>query len=390
MKTVTRKFCGLFTLCLSTQTVAETSVNIVYLRQEIDRPPVLSNLDAVPEDEGIAGAEVGLEDNITTGKFLNQSFTLDIRSVPVGGDIIAETRDVLASTDLILVDAPSAALTQVTDLAEASSALFFNVSNYDDSLRNEDCRANLLHTLPSYAMRSDALMQLLQSKRWTDLVMVSGTHQPDIAFANALRSSATKFGLRIRDEKEWVFDASMRRAASAEVPLFTQDFPNHDVMLVADETGDFARYLPFNTWEPVLLAGSEGAQPVAWSPVMEQWGGVQLQNRFEEYAGRTMRSVDYAAFAAVRAIGEAVTRTGSAEVEVLRDYILSPDFELGAFKGRPLSFRNWNGQMRQPVPVVHANAVIAVPPMDGFLHPINELDTLGFDQPESRCSAFTE
>ena len=103
-----------------------------------------------------------------------------------------------------------------------------------------------------------------------------------------------------------------------------------------------------------------------------------------------MRSVDYAAFAAVRAIGEAVTRTGSAEVKVLRDYLLSPDFELGAFKGRPLSFRNWNGQMRQPVPVVHANAVIAVPPMDGFLHPINELDTLGFDQPESRCSAFTE
>lgn len=390
MKTVTRTFCGLFALCLATQTVAETSVNIIYLRQEIDRPPVLSNLDAVPEDEGIAGAEVGLEDNITTGKFLNQSFTLDIRSVPVGGDIIAETRDALASTDLILIDAPTAALTQVTDLAEASSALFFNVSNYNDSLRNEDCRANLLHTLPSYAMRSDALMQLLQSKRWTDLVMVSGTHQPDIAFANALRSSATKFGLRIRDEKEWVFDASMRRAASAEVPLFTQDFPNHDVMLVADETGDFARYLPFNTWEPVLLAGSEGAQPVAWSPVMEQWGGVQLQNRFEEYAGRTMRSVDYSAFAAVRAIGEAVTRTGSAEVEVLRDYILSPDFELGAFKGRPLSFRNWNGQMRQPVPVVHANAVIAVPPMDGFLHPINELDTLGFDQPESRCSAFTE
>ena len=390
MKTVTRTFCGLFMLCLATQTVAETSVNIVYLRQEIDRPPVLSNLDAVPEDEGIAGAEVGLEDNITTGKFLNQSFTLDIRSVPVGGDIIAETRDVLASTDLILIDAPTAALTQVTDLAEANSALFFNVSNFDNSLRNESCRANLLHTLPSYAMRSDALMQLLQSKRWTDLVMVSGTHQPDIAFANALRSSATKFGLRIRDEKEWVFDASMRRAASAEVPLFTQDFPNHDVMLVADETGDFARYLPFNTWEPVLLAGSEGAQPVAWSTVMEQWGGVQLQNRFEEYAGRTMRSVDYAAFAAVRAIGEAVTRTGSAEVEVIRDYILSPDFELGAFKGRPLSFRNWNGQMRQPVPVVHANAVIAVPPMDGFLHPINELDTLGFDQPESRCSAFTE
>jgi ABC transporter substrate binding protein (PQQ-dependent alcohol dehydrogenase system) len=281
-------------------------------------------------------------------------------------------------------------MTQIADLEAAKDTLFFNVSNYDNALRDEGCRANLLHTLPSYAMRSDALMQLLQSRRWTDLVMVSGTHEPDIAFANALRRSATKFGLRIRDEKEWVFDANMRRAASAEVPLFTQDFPNHDVMLVADETGDFARYLLFNTWEPVLLAGSEGAQPVAWSPVMEQWGGVQLQNRFEEYAGRSMRSVDYAAFAAIRAIGEAVTRTGSDDASVLRDYILSPEFELGAFKGRPLSFRDWDGQMRQPIPVVHAHAVIAVPPMDGFLHPVNELDTLGIDKPESRCSAFTE
>jgi ABC transporter substrate binding protein (PQQ-dependent alcohol dehydrogenase system) len=390
MKTVTRTFCGLFALCLAAPVVAETVVNIAYLRQEIDRPPVLSNLDAVPEDEGIAGAFVGLEDNITTGKFLGQIFMLDIRSVPVGGDLVAAANEILASTDIILIDAPSADMTQIADLEAAKDTLFFNVSNYDNALRDDGCRANLLHTLPSYAMRSDALMQLLQSRRWTDLVMVSGTHEPDIAFANALRQSTTKFGLRIRDEKEWVFDANMRRAASAEVPLFTQDFPNHDVMLVADETGDFARYLLFNTWEPVLLAGSEGAQPVAWSPVMEQWGGVQLQNRFEEYAGRSMRSVDYAAFAAIRAIGEAVTRTGSDDASVLRDYILSPEFELGAFKGRPLSFRDWNGQMRQPIPVVHAHAVIAVPPMDGFLHPVNELDTLGIDKPESRCSAFTE
>lgn len=390
MKTVTRTFCGLFALFLAAPVVAETVVNIAYLRQEIDRPPVLSNLDAVPEDEGIAGAFVGLQDNITTGKFLGQIFMMDIRSVPVGGDLVAAANEVLASTDLILIDAPSADMTQIADLEAAKDTLFFNVSNYDNALRDDGCRANLLHTLPSYAMRSDALMQLLQSRRWTDLVMVSGTHEPDIAFANALRRSATKFGLRIRDEKEWVFDANMRRAASAEVPLFTQDFPNHDVMLVADETGDFARYLLFNTWEPVLLAGSEGAQPVAWSPVMEQWGGVQLQNRFEEYAGRSMRSVDYAAFAAIRAIGEAVTRTGSDDASVLRDYILSPEFELGAFKGRPLSFRDWNGQMRQPIPVVHAHAVIAVPPMDGFLHPVNELDTLGIDKPESRCSAFTE
>ena len=123
---------------------------------------------------------------------------------------------------------------------------------------------------------------------------------------------------------------------------------------------------------------------------MEQWGAVQLQNRFEDHAGRNMRSKDYAAWAAVRALGEAVTRTASDDPNVLRAYMLSDEFELAAFKGRPLSFRSWNGQLRQPIPVVHPSAVVAVAPLEGFLHPTSELDTLGLDAPQSRCTAFSE
>lgn len=370
--------------------LAETAINITYLKQEVVRPPVLSNLDAIPDDEGWRGAEIAIEDNATTGKFLGQSWALNEVVVPVGGDLMAAAREVAAFTPYVIVDAPRDDLLALADMTELSQSILFNVSAEDRDLRDDACRANVLHTATSLPMRTDALMQFLTQRRWTKLALISGSHPLDLAFAEALRTSAKKFNLKIKGEKEWRFDANMRRAASAEVPLFTQDLPDHDILLVADETGDFARYLPYNTWEPVLLAGSEGLRPLGWSHVMEQWGGVQLQNRFEESARRNMRSKDYAAWAAVRALGEAVTRTSSADPATLRGYMLSDAFELAAFKGRPLSFRSWNGQLRQPIPIVHPGAVVAVAPLEGFLHPTSELDTLGLDAPESRCTAFSE
>jgi ABC transporter substrate binding protein (PQQ-dependent alcohol dehydrogenase system) len=122
--------------------------------------------------------------------------------------------------------------------------------------------------------------------------------------------------------------------------------------------------------------------------VIENWGAVQLQRRFETLAGRGMTSEDYAAWAAVRTIGEAVSRVGSSDPDALRTYILSKDFELAGFKGRPLTFRNWNGQLRQPIALAHARALVATAPLEGFMHQTNTLDSLGFDRPESTCAAF--
>jgi ABC transporter substrate binding protein (PQQ-dependent alcohol dehydrogenase system) len=115
---------------------------------------------------------------------------------------------------------------------------------------------------------------------------------------------------------------------------------------------------------------------------------VQLQSRFRKLAGRAMTSRDWAAWAALRSVGEAVTRTRLNDPSALRAYLLSPAFELAGFKGRPLSFRSWNGQMRQPIPLAHARAMAALAPIEGYLHARTELDTLGHDEPESTCAAF--
>lgn len=367
---------------------AELPVAIAYLRAEVDHPPVLSNLDPVPEDLGLAGAEVALKDNMTTGGFLGHLYGLTTVSVPPEGDVLTAARDVLADARLVLFDGSAEQALAVADLPEAAGALIFNVASGHAALRSEECRPNLLHTYPEDQARTDALMQVLVAKQWSELVMIVGPTPEDQAYAAALRSSAAKFGLAIAAEKDWTFDTDLRESTMSEVPRFTQDFPDHDVLLVADPTDDFGRYVQHNTWLPRPVAGTHGLHPEGWAAVIEAWGAVQLQNRFEDHAGRSMRSRDYAAWTAIRAIGEAVTRTNAADPATLRAFLLSDAFQLDGFKGRGLSFRNWNGQLRQPIAVVNDRALVTLAPVEGFLHQRNEMDSLGLDAPESACTAF--
>ena len=375
-------------LCLASAASAQVNIAINYLKQVVDAPPTLSNLDPIPEDLGIRGAELGAQENNTTGKFLGQTYSLIVTEVFEGEDFAEAARAALAETDLLVLDAPTAQLLAAADLPEAKTALLFNAGAADVALRDASCRARLLHTLPSYAMKADALMQFFVTRRWDEIALIAGERPEDQAWAETLERSARKFGLKFGARKTWAFDADMRRNAAQEVPLFTQDLGDYDVLLVADAADDFARYISYNTWRPRPVAGSEGLRAVTWHRVVEQWGAAQLQSRFTKLADRPMLDRDYAAWAAVRAIGEAVTRTGAADAETLRSFMLSDAFELAGFKGSPLTFRKWNGQLRQPIPLVHERALVAQAPLEGFLHQRNELDTLGLDQPESGCTAF--
>lgn len=359
-------------------------VRIGYLQWVPDTGPVLSNIIPEPVDAGLRGAELGMADNQTTGRFLGQNYELESNLTDSHESALAAFNAMQdRGTQLFVINAPARTVRAIMNQAN-DNTLVFNAGAKDDALRTEECHTNLLHSVPSYAMLTDALGQWLSMRRWNDLFLITGPTDDDKAWADAFRRSAKRFGLEIAQDKPWTFDADLRRTAAKELPAFTQA-RDYDAVVVADVRGDFGEYVPFNTWLPRPVVGTQGLVPITWHRVVEAWGAAQLQKRFTDLAGRDMNDDDYAAWAAIRAIGTAVTDLNAADANEIRGFLFSDKFQLAAFKGRSLSFRDWNGQLRQPIPLVHPRSLVAQAPFEGFLHPNTEMDTLGFDKPESQC-----
>lgn len=369
-------------------------VPIVFLsRAEEPRLP-LSFIDPVVEDPGVWGARLAIKDNQTTGSFLGHRYELVEDVIPAEADIAtAFAGHVAAGQRLFIADLRRDDLLTIARLPESAATLIFNGRIGDDDLRVETCFPQVFHTALSRAMRADALIQFLVWKKWTDVFLLAGSTEGDQAYAAALRRSIKKFGADLAAEESYAYDPIARRTDSGHIqvqrqmPLATQGAgDDYDVLLAVDENEIFGEYLPFNTYAPRPVAGTHGLVPTSWHRVQEQWGSTQFQRRFTKIAGRWMEERDYGAWLGVRSIGEAVTRTNSADTEALRGYLRSPDFALGAFKGVGISFRPWNQQMRQPVLLVNKRVLVSVSPQPGFLHQRTPLDSLGYDQPETDCA----
>jgi ABC transporter substrate binding protein (PQQ-dependent alcohol dehydrogenase system) len=366
-------------------------INIGYLRRAEARS-ALSLIEVPAANDGVAGARLAIDDNNTTGRFLDQQFSLEDIRLEGGADAAAATSALAErGVSLMIVDLPADALLKAADAGAARKLLFFNVGAIDDRLREEDCRANVIHTAPTRSMLADALAQYLVWKQWRRWLLVVGSHAEDKLYGDALRRSAKRFGARIVQEKVFEDTGGARRTDSGvvqiqrQLPVFTQGAPAYDVLVAADESEVFAAYLPYRTWDPRPVAGSAGLVPTTWDGAHDQWGAVQLQDRFMRKFSRRMTARDMQAWTAVRMIGESASRTRSADPKAMLDFLTGPDFALAAFKGQRLTLRDWNLQLRQPLLLSDGRTIVSVSPQEAFLHQVSELDTLGIDRPESRC-----
>jgi ABC transporter substrate binding protein (PQQ-dependent alcohol dehydrogenase system) len=364
-------------------------IKIGYLRMPESRAAI-SLLDVPPDNDGVAGARLAIADNNTTGKFLDQRFTLDeVRLKDTDDAAAAVTALAGSGVSLVIADLPPDALLKAADAGR--DVLFFNASATDDRLREEDCRANVIHTAPTRSMLADALAQYLVWKKWRRWLLITGSHPRDKLYGDALRRAAARFGGKIVQERVFEDTGGARRTDNGiaqiqrQIPMFTQSAPDYDVLVAADESAVFASYLPYRTWDARPVAGSAGLIPKAWDAAHDQWGANQLQSRFVTMFQRRMTERDGQAWTAARMIGEAASRKRTADPKTMLEFFKSPDFALAAFKGQPLTLREWNLQLRQPILLADGRTIVSVSPQEGFLHQTSELDTLGYDRPETKC-----
>jgi len=371
---------------------AEASIlRIGFLRLKPERL-ALSILDYRAEDDGLAGARLAIEDNNTTGRFTRQHFELVEATAPDAAGVAPAFQSLVGQgVRFVLADLPADLLLSTADAARQAGVVLLNVGAPDDALRGADCRANVIHVAPSRAMLADALAQYLAWKKWPRWFLIVGSHPADQLYAEAVRRAAKRFGAEIVEERVYEDTGGARRTDSGHVqvqrqmPVFTQGAAEHDVVVVADESEVFGTYVPYRTAVPRPVAGTAGLTPTSWSPAHEQWGALQLQDRFHDLAKRQMTATDANAWTAVRILGEAATRANSTDPPAVESFMLSPDFAVAAFKGQKLSLRPWDRQLRQPVLLADGETVVSVSPQEGFLHQFSELDTLGADQPETEC-----
>jgi ABC transporter substrate binding protein (PQQ-dependent alcohol dehydrogenase system) len=385
-------FASLLFAMTSVALAAEpVEIKVGYLRLP-ESKVAISLLEVPPDNDGIAGARLATEDNNATGKFLNQRFLLEDVRLKETDDPATEVAALAGrGVSIVIADLPADALLKAADAGRKRGLVFFNASALDDRLREEDCRANVIHTAPTRSMLADGLAQYLVWKKWRRWLLVTGSHPKDKLYADALRRAATRFGAKVVQERVFEDTGGARRTDSGlvqiqrQIPVFTQSAPGYDVLVAADESEVFAGYLPYRTWDARPVAGSAGLVPKSWDAAHDQWGANQLQNRFVTMFRRRMTTLDGQAWVAARMIGEAVSRKQSADPKVMMEFFKSPDFALAAFKGRRLTLRDWNLQLRQPILLADGRVIAAVSPQEGFLHQVSELDTLGYDRPETKC-----
>ena len=338
-----------------------------------------------PWGRPVSGAEQAIKETSFAGAQLKLKFELDKRE---GADAAALAEAVkamvAAGTHYVIVDADGPML---ADLAKRTASLpvtLLNISAQDDGLRGASCSSKLLHVIPNQAMLTDALAQYLVLRRWANVLVLKGPNPADEAFATAWTRSAKRFGLKIVDTRPFKLGLDPRERELNNLQLLTGS-KDYDAVFIADADGEFARNVPYQTAKPRVVVGASGLVADAWHWSWERDGARQLNNRLIKAAGRQVTSYDWAAWMAVKSVVEAVVRAGTPDYTKSYAYLRGPDIVLDGFKGFRMGYRPWDGQLRQPMLLNTGNWAIAIAPIEGFLDPLNNLDTLGFDARETAC-----
>jgi ABC transporter substrate binding protein (PQQ-dependent alcohol dehydrogenase system) len=331
-----------------------------------------------------AAAKLAIKESKFTAKAKGFKFELDTHEVSSLDQVPGLVKALEAEgVQFFLLDLPAAGIEAAVQSSNSQTTLF-NLSSLDDSLRNQSCEANLIHMAPSRRMLTDALGQYLVSKKWRKVLVLHGDSAADQNYLEALQVSTKKFGLKLVDKRLYKLGSDPRQRYQNNIALLTAK-GEYDVIYVVDSKGEFAVDVPYSVVQPRPVVGSAGLVADWWHWAWERNGAPQVNKRYRKKGKRQMTGYDWSAWLAVKVLAEAALRQEQFNPDALRADLLSESFKIDGAKGYPLNFRPWNNQLRQPIFLTSLNRVINRAPIEGFLHPVNNLDVLGDDVKDTQC-----
>jgi ABC transporter substrate binding protein (PQQ-dependent alcohol dehydrogenase system) len=286
-----------------------------------------------------------------------------------------------AGAALILTDLPA---DWTLAVADAVKLPVLNLGAPEDNLRQQDCRPRLYHLLPSERMRADAVAQTLVSRKWSKLLLLVGPSAQDQQRAATAQAAIKRYGLQVVASKPFKLSTDPRERDLAN-PLLLTAGNAYDAVWVVDSDGEFARGLPYRTVLPRPVVGDAGLVALAWHAQFERYGAPQVSRRFFKAAKRAMTDRDWAAWMAGKTLLALATAAPKGPNSAWAQALAKTSVD--GSKGVNLSFRAWDGQLRQTLLLTDGQGVIAQAPIEGLLHPTDVLDTLGADAPEKLCKA---
>ncbi len=357
------------------------------------------------------GATLGAEEAARTAELLGRTFELvTVRTADREG-VEDAVRRLVAERGVyaIIGGADERSFAALSDAAERHGVLFLNAGCADPVVRDEHCRRHTLHVAASAAMYVDALAQWLAGeaglRRWC--FVSAATPSATAVYERARRALEAQggeavgrievgagpddFGALLRDVERTGADLVFVDLAGEERRRFLEHYsaaaPGFEV------TGPFED--PAESGEGVARP-RVGIWPTLWHHTLRRYGATQLNERFWTRFELPMDAPGWAGWFAVKIAWEAVNRASAARGSELVRFLESERAAFDGHKGRPLSFRPWDHQLRQPVYLVKPAAgpgdeegeVVAELPRAarGQAAASQELlDRLGDSEEESRC-----
>ena len=368
---------------------APREVKIGYLSLEYDarydEKVVYLGLVLDPLTPPVPGAVMGIEDLQILADAAGFKASLDEQKGADVPGLVAKVQEMVAAGErFIIVDLPADVLDQVAATTRDLKVTLINATAHDDYLRTR-CYPNLLHTAASDRQLADALVQLLRVRNWLNVLVLYGENPRDKVLADVFTASAQRLRLNIVDTRQ-VTQSTDSESMEQNNTLLVTGGVDYDVVYIADTQGDYARYLPYATQLPRPVIGSTGLEAAEWQWTWERDGASQVTSRFDKLTGgEHMDGAEWATWIAAKSVMTAYGKSRQTDPDQIDAYMRGDRFGVDGSKGVLMSFRPWDGQMRMPITLSTADAVIEAAPIEGFEHQVTTLDTLGTDQPEFAC-----